>query len=335
LISGCIKRFFNRKESKAGAKNAKKVHEVFLCELCLNLAAFAVIFSFFLLHHFFLYLRVLFLKQLSSLLKISVSVYLVFLSLTVSGGDPYRIPAGAGEAGMEYVCIMKTGFWSSFHNQASLAFNNSLSFGLNYENRFAIKELGTRTVGLTIPAGKTSIGVIYSSFGYTDYRREMTGLACGLKLSNKISAGVQVDYFSEKTSGEYDNNQSVTFESGFLFRPDEKIRIGIHLFNPLPNSLRKTFLPTSIRVGAGTDLNKMLFAGIEAEMSSGNKLIIKTGFEYEAAQKLWLRGGFSTENNSFGFGLGYLSKIAKLDLGFTTHERLGVTSSVSLIFKIH
>lgn len=274
-------------------------------------------------------------KQLSSLLKISVSAFFIFLSLTASGGDPYRTTAGAGEAGMEYVCIMKTGFWSSFQNQASLAFNNSLSFGFNYEDRFAIKELGTRSVGLTIPAGKTSIGVIYSSFGYSDYKREMTGLACGLKLSNKISAGVQIDYFSEKTVGEYNNNQSLTFESGFIFRPVENIRIGVHLFNPLPNSIRKNYLPTSVRVGAGTDLNKSLFAGIETEMSSGNKLIIRTGFEYEAAKKLWLRGGFSTDNNSFGFGLGYLSKIAKLDLGFTTHERLGVTSSVSLIFKIH
>ena len=282
-----------------------------------------------------MYFRGINLKQLSSLLKISVSVILIFLSSAVSAGDPFRTTAGAGEAGMEYVCIMKTGFWSSFHNQASLAFNNSFSFGFNYENRFAIKELGTRSVGLTIPTGKTSIGVVYSSFGYTDYKREMTGLACGLKLSNKISAGVQVDYFSEKTSGEYDNNQSVTFESGFLFRPVDNIRIGVHVFNPLPNSLRKYYLPTSIRVGAGTDLNKSLFAGIEAEMSSGNNLIIRTGFEYEAVQKIWLRGGFSTENNSFGFGLGYLSKIAKLDLGFTTHERLGVTSSLSLVFKIH
>ena len=44
----------------------------------------------------------------------------------------------------------------------------------------------------------------------------MTGLACGMKLSDKISAGVQVDYFSERTSGEYNNNQSVTFETGLL-----------------------------------------------------------------------------------------------------------------------
>ena len=272
---------------------------------------------------------------MSSLLKISVSVLFIFFSLTASGGDPYRPSAGAGEAGTEYVCIMKNSFWSSFHNQATLVYNTSFSFGFNYENRFNISELGTRSAGVVIPAGKASLAVVYSHFGYTDFKRDMTGLACGMKLSNKISAGIQVDYFSEKASGKYDNNQSVTCEAGLLITPSEDTRIGIHIFNPVPNSLRKTSLPMSLRIGAGTYLNKSLFTGVEAEMSSGSKLIIKTGFDYEAAQKFWLRGGFSTDNNSFSFGLGYLIKVVQLDIGFITHEKLGVTSSVSFIFKIH
>jgi hypothetical protein len=275
------------------------------------------------------------LKQLSSLLKIPVSFALLFFSLTAFAGDPYRLSAGAGEAGTGYVCIMKTGFWSSFHNQATLPSNNSFSFGFNYENRFSIAELGTRSAGVIIPAGKTALAAVYSHFGYTDFKRDMTGLACGIKFSEKLSAGIQVDYFSEKTSGEYNVYQSVTCEAGLLLIPAENISIGFHVFNPVPNSLRKSFLPTSLRVGAGSYLNKSLFAGVEAEMSTQGKLIFKTGFEYEAARKFWLRGGFSTDQNSFSFGLGYLIKILQMDVGFVTHENLGVTSSVSLIFKIH
>jgi hypothetical protein len=275
------------------------------------------------------------LKQLSSLLKIPVSFLFLFLHLKASGGDPYRLSAGAGEAGMGYVCVMKNSFWSSFHNQASLAFNNTVSLGFNYENRFGLKELGTRTGAIIIPAWKTSIGAVYSYFGYPDYKREMTGLACGLKLSEKLSAGVQIDYFSEKVPGDYDNIHSVTFETGLMIIPSENTRIGIQLFNPVPNSLRKTYLPARLRVGAGTELSKNLFAGAEAEMSTGSNLIIRTGMEYEAAKKLWIRCGFSTDNNSFSFGLGYLTGIVRLDLGFATHEMLGVTTSASLVFKIH
>ena len=229
---------------------------------------------------------------------------------------------------------MKNGFWSSFHNQASLAYNKSFAFAFNYENRFTIKELGTRSAGLLIPSEKASIGIFYSHFGYIDFRREMTGVACGMKLSEIFSAGVQVDYISERTSGEYCNNQSVTFETGMIITPSENMTIGMHLFNPVPNSIRKNQMPSCLRVGTGINLNKLLFAAIEAEIFTGSKLNIKTGFEYEAAKKIWLRGGFNTENSSFSFGMGYLVKIVQIDIGFSTHEKLGITSSVSMIFKI-
>jgi len=282
---------------------------------------------------FFTILVLKFLKQLSSLLKISVSSILIFFSLSASGGNPYRSPAGAAEAGTGYVCIMKPGFWSSFHNQANLPFVNSFHCGFNYENRFNIPELGTRTAGLIVPAGRVTLAGIYSHFGYTDFSRQMTGLASGMKLSEKISAGIQIDYFSEKSPGEF-NNQIITYEAGLVLVPNENTRIGIHIFNLVPGSLRKTFIPSAIRVGAGTYLNKSLFAGAEVEMSSGSNLLIRTGFDYEAVKNLWLRGGYSSENNSFSFGFGFMVKMVQLDLGVATHERLGVTSSMSLIFKI-
>ncbi|MDQ1332243.1 MAG: hypothetical protein QG576_277 [Bacteroidota bacterium] len=232
-------------------------------------------------------------------------------------------------------CITSNSFWSSFKNQALLGNNNSFSAGVNYENRFGISELGTRTAGMIIPVSQTSLGIVYSHFGYPDFKREMGGISCGMALSDMISAGVQVDYFSEKTSGEYDVKNTLTYEAGLLIIMSEKVRMGVHIFNPVPNSLRRSFLPSSLSAGAGIELSKVLYAGVETEISSGERLILRTGFEYEAFKKFWLRGGFSSENTSFTFGIGYIFKSIKLDLGFATHEKLGVTSSVSLIFKIH
>jgi len=274
------------------------------------------------------------LKQLFSLQKISVSVCLAILSASVFGGDPYRSAAGAREEGMAYVCVMKSDLWSTFQNQAGLAFNKAMSFGFNYENRFSIKELGTRSVALVIPAGKASIGTVYSHFGYSDFKREMVGIACGLPLSDKIAAGVQIDYFSERTSGEYFNNQLLTCEAGIQVSASEYLKFGIHIFNPVPNHMRKTEMPSNLRIGAGLNLNKDLFTGIEAEMSTGQKLNVRTGFEYEAVKGFWLRGGFSTSGSRFSFGMGYRAKPAMIDVAFSTHERLGITSSVSIIFVI-
>ncbi|RPI10713.1 MAG: hypothetical protein EHM65_07820, partial [Acidobacteriales bacterium] len=244
---------------------------------------------------------------MSSLLKISVSILLLFLSVTVTG-NPYRFSAGAAEAGMGSLCITRNSFWSQFSNQALQGHNNSFAAGINYENRFGISELGTRTAGIIIPAGRTSLGFVYSNFGYPDFRRKSGGISCGMALSDKISGGVQIDYFSEKTSGESDVRKTITCEAGMLIVVSEKVRAGVHIFNPVPNSLRKSFLPSSIRAGAGIELSKVLYAGMEAEMSTMEKLIVRTGFEYEAFTKIWLRGGFSSENASFTFGTGYLFK---------------------------
>jgi hypothetical protein len=284
--------------------------------------------------NFFVYLWEQFLKQLSSLLKISVSFLLIFSFLPASGGDPYLHPPGAAEAGMGNVCITHNGFWSSFQNQAILTDIKSLSLGFNYENRFGIPELGTRSAGIIIPTGKTVLSSVYSHFGYSDFKRDMTALGCGMMLSKKLAAGIQIDYISEKSAGEYNHYQTLTCEAGLLLNIGENTRLGIHFFNPVPNSLRKSFLPSSIRTGIGTYLNKYLFTGLEAEMNSESKLIIRTGLEFEAAKKLLLRGGFCTEYNSFSFGLGYREKFFGLDIGFVTHDKLGITSSAALIFNI-
>lgn len=270
-----------------------------------------------------------------SLRKISVSVILIFLSSGAAGNDPYFISAGASEAGMGYSCITKSDFWSSFHNQALLSHYNSLGIGCSYENRFNMQELSTRCAGIIFPAGKASLGAVYSCFGYSDFHRGMAGIACGLNLSEKISAGVMIDYFTLNTYDESNNTETVTFETGIIIRASKNITLGIHLFNPLPDDLRKNHMPSRIRTGAGIYLSKWLFAATEAEISSGEKLIFKTGFEYEAGKKVLLRGGFRTIGSSFSMGAGYKMKFVKLDIGFATHEKLGITSSASLVFNIN
>jgi hypothetical protein len=271
---------------------------------------------------------------LFSLQKISVSVYVAFLPVLLKASDPYLMPAGAAQAGMAYVSVMKPDFWSSFHNQASLSLYRKYSCGFNYENRFGLKELGTCTAGFITPVGRASMAGVYSSFGYKDLRREMAGVACALPVSNKISAGIQIDYFSEKTYGEYNNIHTLTFETGVLISASKDVMIGIHLFNPIPNSIRKNDMVSTLAAGVGATLSNNLFAGIETEMTTRGKIDLRMGFEYEVAKSFRIRGGFRTMSSSFSFGIGYRAGPAIVDIAFASHDKLGITSSVSLIFNI-
>lgn len=270
-----------------------------------------------------------------SLRIIPVSFFLAISVLTAHAGDPWRLSAGAGEAGTAYSCISQNTFWSGFHNQAILADINSISAGINYENRFGMKELSVKSAAVIVPTGRAVIGGMYSNCGFSGFNRHSGLLACGMQLSDKISAGTQIDFFSENTPLDYSKSNIMTFEAGLLMKPKENLRIGIHVFNPVRSMTGRMELPSRITLGAGMLLGNSLFAGAETEMNSDNRFCFRAGFDYESMKRFRIRGGFSTENTSFAFGIGYLFDFLKIDLGFTTHEALGITSSASMIFILN
>jgi hypothetical protein len=235
---------------------------------------------------------------------------------------------------MGYSCIAKPGFWSSFSNQASLTFQQYPAAGINYENRFGIIELGTRTAGLILPAGRATLGGVYRNFGYRYFSRHSAGIACGMKLSEKLSAGVQADYFYERTPGEGTRRSSLTFEAGVLVSAGKNTTIGFRIFNPVPGSFRKNWLPSSITTGAEIRLNRLVSATADAELSTGGKARFSIGFEYLIVKNLQIRGGYGSGGSVFCFGIGYKMKSVKIDMGFILHERLGMTSSASLIYEL-
>lgn len=271
---------------------------------------------------------------MGSLHRFTVSCILFFSFLNASADDPYRFTAGAGEAGTGYSCISKEGFWTSFHNQANLGFYKTISFGACYEDRFSIHELSTRTIAIIVPAGNVSIGSTYSHFGYSDLSRNSGTLSCGLKISESIYAGAQIDYFNERTAGEYSNTQQITGETGVIFLLNTNTHLGIHVFNPFRGITGNKSLPTTLNAGLSYQLAQDLFTGIETEITTGRSLVVRTGFEYLAGNKVLLRGGFITGNNSFCFGIGYRQKTIIADIGFITHDRLGITPSASVIVTL-
>lgn len=270
-----------------------------------------------------------------SLQKIPVTLCFILLSVSSNAGDPHLMPAGAAQAGMAYVSVMRNDFWSAFHNQAALARKRRFSAGISYENRFGLAELGTTTAALQLPAGKTGLGIICSRFGYHDYNRNFFAAACGLPVAENLTAGVQVDYFEEHSRGDYTPFRTITFEAGIQGTIGENTRFGVHLFNPLPSSLRKYKMVSIINAGAGTNLTDRFFAGVEGELRSDGRGDIRTGFEYSAKKDIVIRGGFHTRNSSFCFGIGYRLKGLRTDISFSTHNKLGISTSVTFTYDIN
>ena len=267
-----------------------------------------------------------------SLRRISVTTVIFLFALPLIAGNPYRLRYGAAETGMGTVTLNKPDFTGFFQNQALLAYNHSLLLGANYESRFNLKELAYSSFGCVAPFSGGSLGAIYSQYGTTDLKRIFGGIAIGLELGDRVAGGVQIDYIGENVYDGYNDTHTITFEIGTAIKLNEKTTLGANIFNPIPQELRKNYLPSSISLGIGSYISDKVFLGAESLLTTGERVIMKTGFQIEVVKNLLLRGGYTTENNSFCFGVGYRLKPVKIDFSFLAHESLGSSSSVSLVF---
>lgn len=271
----------------------------------------------------------------STLQKQLTTLILLALSIAVYSQNPYRLSAGARQVGMAYATASSIGFWNSFHNQASLAHMHKLSFGLNQDNRFGLAELSNKTFGFILPTGKGSLGAVYSYYGYSEYYRHSAGLAYGTKLGRMLSVGVQADLFSTRATGDYENTNELTFEVGALFKPTSGLSIGLHAFNPLPNSLRNHDIPTVITMGVGYTFSEVFTTVIDLEASNSGHNNVRFGMEYQTFGNFFVRGGIMTNPAGFSFGFGYSGQIFQGNIGFITHENLGLTPSLSLVILLN
>ncbi len=269
-----------------------------------------------------------------SLQKSFLAVILFLAANPVLPSNPYRLTAGARQAGMANTTIAIDGYWASFHNQASLGYMKQMALGINHDSRFGITELSNKTFSLIIPSGHGALGAVYSYYGYSEYKRHTAALSYGMMLGEKISAGIQADFYSTRVAGNYRNTNQITFETGIMYRPVPELTIGMHVFNPLPNSIREAEIPAVLRVGvAYYFVPEFLFAAeYEADSSSGD--IIRFAAEYQVLQNIYIRGGVMADPWGFSFGAGYAGKRFEANLGFITHETLGLSPSLSLVILL-
>lgn len=242
-------------------------------------------------------------------------------------------PVGSRAAAMANAAVTHRDVWSTFHNQAGIAYIEHITAGFHHENRFLVKEYGLQSFAFLFPVNAGTFGATYTYFGYSLYNESKAGISFGKKLGQKFAAGVQLNYFNTFVADGYGNTGTVTFEGGILATPVENLWLGAHIFNPT----RATYddfpddpLPAIIRLGAGYTFYKKVILTVEAEKSLDYKARFKSGLEAELLDDFYVRAGISTEPVYATFGIGYSRWNVTLDLAFTNHPALGFTPHFSL-----
>ena len=107
-------------------------------------------------------------------------------------------PAGARSMSLANASVALNDVWAYHNNPGALGGLKQTSFGVAYEDRFGLKELQSQSLVVAHPIKKGVFSLGAQFYGYSAYRTTRVGLGYSLQLSDKISAGVQINYLGLK-----------------------------------------------------------------------------------------------------------------------------------------
>ena len=269
-------------------------------------------------------------------LKYFIFTMLVSLQVVVFGRSNVY-PTGSRAAGMGNAFVSQYDVFSVYHNQAGLANLERTSISFFYENQFLVKEMSVRAGLLTFHTGSGNFAVQYNSFGPPEWRESNAGLAYSRYLSKKLSAGLQLSYFGTRLPEVNRSVSTFSFEMGAIYQLTNNTFLGAHLANPYAPAITTTSysesIPWRFTIGGHTNFTNEFTFAYEIETTRSATPVLQLGAQWEAAENVFLRGGFNTGPARVFAGFGYVSNFFIIDAAFSYHQLLGYTPSVSLIFS--
>lgn len=256
---------------------------------------------------------------------------LIFSGTLHAGDNP---PLGARTQGMAGCgTALTVDVWGVQNNQASLAGLESMQFGVFYESRFMMSELGMKAFAAGLPTKYGSFGLNINSFGYSLYGETKAGIAYARKLGEHFSMGVQIDYFNTRLGENYGSSSTVGGEIGLLAEPVKNLTIGLHLFNPTRSKLSGNLserIPTLMRFGMSYKFSDQVFVIAEAEKDVDYKTTFRGGLEYRPFEVFYIRAGAASNPGLVAMGFGVVLKKFRLDIASSFHSVLGFSPSLGL-----
>lgn len=246
------------------------------------------------------------------------------------------VPEGSRSAGLAHASVSLTDVWAAHNNPAGLAFLNVAVAAVDYENRFLLNALSRQAGVFALPFKKGTFGISFSNFGYSLFTQSRYGLCYGMKLGEKFSAGVQMNYIYTKIP-EYGSKAVFAAAAGMLAKPLKNFTIGANVYNLSGVRIaayNEERLPVIMRLGMDYQFSEKVFIAMEIEKDIEAKSIVKAGIEYAPVKKFYLRAGLANNPSFSSFGLGVKLKNFQLDLSSTFHSVLGISPQIGLSYTI-
>ena len=181
-----------------------------------------------------------------------------------------------------------------------------------------------------------NINFLLDFSGAGDYHLMQTGIGYSRNLGELMQIGLRFNYYRLRIVG-YGAASAFPVEAGAVFQLFPKLRTSLYVYNltgagPKGEWLSK--IPTVVRFGIGYSASESVGLSIEIIKESGKSVSFQPVMFYQAAGKLFFRGGFTTNTGQIFFSGGYLLGQLRLDLSTSYMGTLGWATGLGLQFAI-
>lgn len=266
-------------------------------------------------------------------------IVVVFITIifSVKFFSQSTLPVGAQSAGMGGVSVANESVYSAFNNQAGLVSLKKFAGVVNYENRYLLPEIGTKSFAAarSIKAGVFSVSI--NSFGNKLYSENKYGLAFAKGFGDILSVGIQMNYLSTRIAEGYGKSGVAAAELGIQSKPIKNLIIGAHVFNPTRAQLadyNNERLPTIFKIGAAYLVSTKVTTAVEFVKDIRYKPEFRIGLEYKPVNVLYIRVGVATQPSTFAVGIGLQLKDFRLDISSSYHPMLGYSPQMGLVYQV-
>ena len=262
-----------------------------------------------------------------------VSLALLCFSATSYSQSLYF--SGPVSNSLAYVKVFDDTAWATLSNVSCLSTQKSWSVNASYQLRFNMEELSTRVASLVAPTKYGTFAALLFQSGYSKSNYSRYALSYSRLFGDKISAGFQFNYLTHQL----ENSALVgnLYSSlGITVQTTESIDIGVFIQNAEQAKLNyyetEYIIPSFFNIALRwSTVSHFLIIG-EFEKETEHDPVYKTAVQFSFKDKLMVRGGVKGKPVEFTFGAGcQLSRIA-IDVGFSHHQELGLTSSAGISY---
>ncbi|MDR3652866.1 MAG: hypothetical protein P4L34_07840 [Paludibacter sp.] len=228
--------------------------------------------------------------------------------------------------------------WAAFNNPAILGYAEKPEIGIEYENRFFLSELSTKSVQLALPSNLLNTGISFSHFGYSFYHEMLLGIDFARSFSNKFAMGVQFDYYTAYFAASNSYRGAFLPQIGLSVKFSSKFNLGFHSFNPFQSNIKTEFvtkrIPSVFSLGTEYFFSPELAwrTQIDKEVSSNYRFA--TGFEYQMLQSVNVKlGAYCSDYLVPCLGFGFKTGSFQFNLNCEMHPLLGLNTIATIKYR--